>query len=107
MIEIQFQVQATTKSNENQNSDYNIKTMTKLSNANVDFKLLKDCTIIDAAELDLKDQLGPDISMAVDNYLSKLVVVGSRATSGFGFGPSKMCSIIHLSFLFDNQKCAR
>ncbi len=45
--------------------------MTKLTSSNVDFKLLKDCSIMDLNEYDMREQLGPDISIAIDNYLSE------------------------------------
>lgn len=49
--------------------------MTKLTNANIDCKLLKDCTLMDLDEVDIIEQLGPEISIALDEYLSELRVV--------------------------------
>jgi hypothetical protein len=68
--------------------------MTKLTSSNIDFKLLKDCSILDADELDLRDQLGPDISIAVDNYLSKLKQLSSSR-------------IVIIALFFTCQKCVK
>jgi hypothetical protein len=51
-------------------SDFNVKKMTKMVKTNIDCKLLKDCPIMDLAEYDIREQLGPEVSNAVDEYLS-------------------------------------
>lgn len=50
-------------------SDFNVKKMTKMVKTNIDCKLLKDCPIMDVAEYDIREQLGPEVSNAVDEYL--------------------------------------
>lgn len=56
-------------------NDYNVKAMTKMINTNIDCKLLKDCSIMDLGEFDVREQLGPEVSNAVDDYLSKLKIL--------------------------------
>ena len=52
------------------NNDYNDKAMTKMLNTNIDCKLLKECSIMDLNEFEIREQLGPEVSKAVDEHIS-------------------------------------
>jgi hypothetical protein len=55
------------------NNNYNLKTMTKMTNSNVETKLLNECSIMDVEEINLREHLGPLVSNDVDNHMSKSI----------------------------------
>lgn len=58
-----------------QNNDYNLKSMTKMKNSNIEIKLLNECSIMDIEEINLREHLGPLVSNDVDNHMSKYHII--------------------------------